>query len=156
MFCVYEMCCDKGDFPASDIECIPFSNSVFEQYKEQYEKAYNEAFFPMRKALNIKPYEWFSNGGAKLIVKPDVYVLIENNNLIGSVGCYRNEVDDLFVNPSYMKNGYGRKLLVWAMNHIKEQGHKKIVLHVAEWNEAAIKMYLNEGFIITGKETIKQ
>ena len=150
------MCCDKGDFPASDIECILFSNSVFEQYKEQYEKAYNEAFFPMRKALNIKPYEWFSNGGAKLIVKPDVYVLIENNNLIGSVGCYRNEVDDLFVCPSYMKKGYGRKLLVWAMNHIKAQGHKKIVLHVTEWNESAIKMYLNEGFIITGKETIKQ
>ena len=156
MFCVYEMCCDKGDFPASDIECIPFAGSIFEEYKEQYKSAYNEAFYPMRKALNIKPYEWFSDGGAKLIVKPDVYVLVEEGNLIGSVGCYGNEVDDLFVSPSYMKKGYGRKILVWAMKRIKEQGHKKIVLHVAEWNEAAIKMYLNEGFIITGKETIKQ
>ena len=80
------MCCDKGDFPASDIECIPFAGSIFEEYKEQYKSAYNEAFYPMRKALNIKPYEWFSDGGAKLITKPDVYVLVEEDNLIGSVG----------------------------------------------------------------------
>lgn len=156
MFYVLEMRYDKDTVPASRIECVPFCGEVFEQNQDIYKYEYNGAFYPMRVALGVKPYEWFSDGGAKLVMKPDVFVLIENNELIGSVGCYGNEVDDLFVCSPYLKKGYGRKLLIWAMNRIRQQGHKEIVLHVAEWNNAAVKLYLDEGFEIVRKDLIEQ
>ena len=58
------------------------------------------------------------------------------------------EIDDLFVASAFRGEGYGMKLLLWGMNHIREQGHEEIVLHVAEWNSAAVKMYLDVGFTI--------
>ena len=155
MFYVYEMRYDKDEVRASRIECVPFTGKVFEQNQDIYKYEYNGAFYPMRVALDVKPYEWFSDSGAKLVMKPDVFVLIENNELVGSVGCYGNEVDDLFVCSPYLKKGYGRKLLVWAMNHIRQQGYHEIVLHVAEWNAAAVKLYTDEGFEIVSKELVE-
>ena len=78
----------------------------------------------------------------------NVYLLVENDELIGSVALKGNEIDDLFVASAFRGEGYGMKLLLWGMNHIREQGHEEIVLHVAEWNSAAVKMYLDVGFTI--------
>ncbi len=39
-------------------------------------------------------------------------------------------------------------MLLWGMNHIKEQGYGEIILHVAEWNQNAVKLYLKNGFSI--------
>ena len=36
---------------------------------------------------------------------------------------------------------------------LKEQGYEEIILHVAEWNQGAVKLYLKNGFTI--KETKK-
>ena len=55
MISVYEMKYKRCDIPSSDIECIPFDES----YIEQYMMHYNDAFYPMRKALDIKPYNWY-------------------------------------------------------------------------------------------------
>ena len=156
MFYVYEMRYDKESVTPARIDCVPFCDKVFEQQKDIYKYSYNEAFYEMRKALDVRPYEWFSEGGAKLVMKPGVFVLIENNELIGSVGCFANEIDDLFVCSPYRKKGYGRELLIWAMNCIRRQGFNEIVLHVAEWNGNAVQMYLDQGFEIAGKELIEQ
>ena len=37
-------------------------------------------------------------------------------------------------------------------NHIKEQGYEEIILHVAEWNQNAVKLYLKNGFRIKKRE----
>ena len=71
-----------------------------------------------------------------------------------TVACYGNEIDDLFVSESNLRHGYGRKLLIWALNQIASRGYKKCVVHVAEWNQGAVRMYLNEGFEIAKKEII--
>ena len=71
-----------------------------------------------------------------------------------TVACYGNEIDDLFVSESNLRHGYGRKLLIWALNQIASRGYKKCVVHVAEWNQGAVRMYLNEGFKIVKKEII--
>ena len=152
MFIVYEMSFDNDVVPSSDIECVSFAGKVYEEYKEQYITAYNAAFHPMREALGIKPYDWFSEGGAKLKENADIYLLITDGELIGTVGCYGNVVDDLFVCDRFRNKGYGRKLLVWAMNRIINNGYKEIMLHVAAWNDNAVKLYLDEGFVITSKE----
>lgn len=41
-----------------------------------------------------------------------------------------------------------------GMNRIREQGYNEIILHVAEWNRNAVKLYLKAGFNITKKETV--
>ena len=80
--------------------------------------------------------------------------LIENNEIIGSVACYGNEIDDLIVNKEYQNKGYGKKLLLWAMNLIRKNNNDPITLHVAKWNKNALKLYTNIGFVITNTETI--
>ena len=155
MFVVYEMCFEKKAVPSPEIDCIPFDDEVFEKYQEQYKEAYNAAFRHMREALGIKPYDWFSEGGALLKENPDVYLFIDEGELVGSVGCYGNEIDDLFVCDKFRNRGYGRKLLIWAMNKMISKGCEKIMLHVAEWNKGAVQMYLNEGFVIVQKEEIQ-
>ena len=41
------------------------------------------------------------------------------------------------------------------MNHIKELGYEEIILHVAEWNQNAVKLYLKTGFTIQKKERVR-
>ena len=154
MFRVFEMKSSTENIPETEIDCIAFTGSVFELYSEHYKTEYNSAYRPMREALEIRPYDWFCEGGASLEENPDIFLLLEDNDLVGSVACYKNELDDLFVRNKYKGKGYGRKLMLWGMKHIAAQGYKDVILHVAEWNKNAVQMYVNEGFIITGQEEI--
>ena len=74
--------------------------------------------------------------------------------LIGSVACYGNEIDDLFVIDGYRHNEYGKQLLIWAMDHIASSGYEELILHVAEWNQSAVQMYINEGFKIVKTDVV--
>ena len=40
------------------------------------------------------------------------------------------------------------------MNHIKGQGYNEVILHVAKWNERAVKLYLKNGFCIQEIEKV--
>lgn len=83
------------------------------------------------------------------------FIYLQNGVIAGAVTCFDNEIDDLIVRKSFQRLGIGQKLLLWGMNHIKEQGYNDIDLHVAEWNQSAIKLYLKTGFNITKKEKIR-
>ena len=37
----------------------------------------------------------------------------------------------------------------------KKQGYEKILLHVAEWNQNAVNLYLKNGFSIKKKEKVR-
>lgn len=147
----YEMCYDKKEYEPVDIECVPFDKAYITDYKTLY----NEAFFPMRKALDIKPYNWYSDDEAIIKKADDIFLLIEKGKFIGSVAVYCNEIDDLFVNIKETKKGYGRKLLLWAVKHIREKNDLPITLHVAEWNKGALKLYEDAGFKIKNKERVR-
>ena len=150
MFVVYEMRRSCEDLPESQIKCIPFD----EKYLRQYKMLYNFAFRPMREALDIKPYDWYDDDRAILSKAYEIYLLTDGDELIGSVSLKENEIDDLFVSDSFRREGYGRKILIWAMNQLALQGADEFILHVAEWNSGAVKLYLDEGFEITKKEQI--
>lgn len=47
-----------------------------------------------------------------------------------------------------------RKVLIWAMNHIQEHCDDSIILHVAAWNEHAVQMYKDSGFVIVKTEQV--
>lgn len=147
---VYEMSFKERLNYKEDIICIPFQK----KYWNGYMKIYNECFYEMRKDLEIEPVDFYSSYSQIKDKINDIFIYIQNGIIAGAVSCYGNEIDDLIVNKIFQGQGLGKKLLLWGMNHIKEQGNEEIVLHVAEWNQNAVKLYLKTGFNIRRKEKI--
>ena len=132
----YEMQFSSKIIQESDIILEVFSDDFY----SEYEKIYNQCFFDMRKSLNVEPYNFYSSIEQLDNKKQNIYILWEGNTLIGSVACYGNEIDDLIVNKAYQNKGIGRKLLLWAIEHIRSNNDEPIVLHVAKWNETSLKL----------------
>lgn len=142
----------KGEIPyCGEVSCTPFR----EKYWAEYMKIYNECFYEMRKALKVEPINFYSDYSQMKDKADNTYLYLKNGTIAGAVSCYGNELDDLIVNKQFQRQGLGQKLLLWGMNRIKEQGYDESVLHVAEWNQAAVKLYLKNGFVIQKVEKIR-
>ena len=118
-------------------------------------KIYNECFYKMRKALEVEPINFYYDYSQIKDKINDIFLFLQNGVIIGAVSCYENELDDLIVEKSLQGQGIGQKLLFWGINHIKEQGYEEIILHVAEWNQNAVKLYLKNGFCIKKRERVR-
>ena len=147
----YELYYDKEIDARCDICCTPFK----EEYFEEYMRIYNECFYDMRKELDITPYNWYSQYSQIEDKASNIFVLLEEHRMIGSIACYGNEIDDLIVERSHQNQGYGKQLLLWAMNHIRQRSDSEITLHVAEWNKGALRLYINAGFLVRKRERVR-
>lgn len=147
----YEMKYMEDSVEKSSISCIPFEP----QYFQEYMKIYNECFYEMRKTLDIKPYNFLSDYKQVKEKVKDIYLFVKTGEIIGSVACYGNEIDDLVVNKEYQHRGYGKHLLLWAMQRIREKNTEPITLHVAEWNKEAIMLYKKIGFEVVNIERVR-
>ena len=147
----YEMKFYKDIVEQSNVFCIPFE----EQYFQTYMSIYNECFYEMRKTLDIEPYNFLRDYGQIVDKIKDIYLLVESGEIIGSVACYGNEIDDLIVNKKFQNKGYGKQLLLWGMQQIRKRNKEPIILHVAEWNKNALMLYKKNGFEITDVERIR-
>ena len=151
-FFVYEMEYTGAVPERSGIEPIPFRD----RHYSQYERIYNECFYEMRKALDIEPYNFYSDIRQLNGKKEGIFLIIDGDAVIGSVGCFGTEIDDLIVAKKYQGRGYGKRLLLWATEHIREYTGEPITLRVAEWNQRAVKLYTQNGFVIKSKDEIKR
>lgn len=147
----YEMIYNKALKYQNDIICVPFQK----EYWNEYQKIYNECFYKMRKALEVEPINFYYEYSQIKDKIKDIFLYLQNGGIIGAVSCYENELDDLIVEKSFQGQGIGQKLLLWGINHIKEQGYEEIILHVAEWNQNAVKLYLKNGFSIVKRESVR-
>lgn len=147
----YEMLYNKALKYQNDIICVPFQK----EYWNEYMKIYNECFYKMRKALEVEPINFYYDYSQIKDKIKDIFLYLQNGAIIGAVSCYENELDDLIVEKSFQGQGLGQKLLFWGINHIKEQGYEEIILHVAEWNQNAVKLYLKNGFSIAKRERVR-
>ena len=147
----HEMKYNKESVEQSAISCIPFETHYFEQYKA----VYNECFYDMRKALEIEPYNFLSDYEQIREKASDIYLLVKNGEIIGSVACYGNEIDDLIINKRFQRKGYGKQLLLWGMQQIRRKNNAPITLHVAEWNQSALTLYKNVGFEVVSSEKVR-
>ena len=145
---VYEMSYDGQETGKPKISCVPFDDS----YTEEYMTVYNDCFYPMRKALDIKPYRWYSESWQLSGKTDNINLLLKNDEIVGSVACYGNEIDDLFVRRRYQNKGYGKQLLQWAIHQIRSQNDDPVVLHAAQWNQKAVSMYQQAGFVVSKEE----
>lgn len=147
----YEMQLNKSITDAPDISCIPFQKQYFEEYK----RIYNECFYEMREALDIEPYNFLHDYEQIVDKVGDIYLLVDEEEIVSSVACYGNEIDDLIVNRKFQRQGYGKQLLLWAIRHIRERNDEPITLHVADWNQGAIMLYEKCGFEIVKAEKVR-
>lgn len=120
----------------------------------EYKKIYEECFRDMRTALQRFPVDCCDSEEELEHKKDKIYILEIDGKLIGSVAIYGNEIDDLIVKKSSQRMGYGKRLLQFAIFYLQSNNISPIILHVADWNQGAIKMYLETGFSIVKTEVI--
>ena len=87
------------------------------------------------------------------INEKEVYKLIDNKSLIGYYSYFKlNEIDikmeNLFIEPKYIGQGYGKFLMSDFLQRIKEAGFKKVTLDA---DPNAEKFYSYIGFHIVGQ-----
>lgn len=128
---------------------VPFEK----KYWNDYMRIYNECFYEMRKELEVAPVNFYSEYSQ--MKEKGTFLCLEKGILAGAVSCRGNEIDDLFVNKEFQRQGLGRKLLLWGMHYIGGQGYEEIILHAAQWNQAAVRLYLETGFEIVKKEKVR-
>ncbi|MCR2046283.1 GNAT family N-acetyltransferase [Acetatifactor muris] len=140
-----------GEQISSDLHVSNYSPNDYEEYKRVYE----ECFFDMRTALGLTPVNCCDNEYELLQKASQIFLLRREGALIGSVAIYENEIDDLIVAKEFQGQGYGRELLLFAVSKMQKDGVKSISLHVADWNQNAVQIYLNNGFVIVKTEIVK-
>lgn len=136
---VYEMRYSTPIDVKVDISLVKYSS----EYKDKYRRLYNDCYHEMREALGIQPFDYIQDDSFFESGMETVYLLIKNGELIGSVNLKGTEIDDLLVNKRYQGQGYGKKLLHWAISNISTS---QPVLHVSGWNKRALNLYRETGF----------
>ncbi|MCL2320941.1 MAG: GNAT family N-acetyltransferase [Oscillospiraceae bacterium] len=150
-FEIYEMEY-KGGTVKSDLSLMTFD----EKYYEQYKNLIDDCFYEMRKALNIQPYEKYCDNFEELMKqKENVFLLLDGDKIISTVTCFKNEIGNLAVNLKYQRQGYGRKLMEFAISYLQKRGDSPIKLTVTKWNKNAIVLYKSLGFEITKEITLE-
>lgn len=142
----------KGGAVQSNLLLTPFD----EKYYMQYKNLIDNCFCEMRKELNIQPYDKHSYSleePAKL--KENTFLLLEGDEIICAVTCSANDIENVAVNVNYQRQGYGRKLLNFALNYMQTRGAAPIKLSVTKWNKNAVALYESLGFEITKESTIE-
>lgn len=117
-----------------------------DKYYDSYKIVYEECFYEMRKALELLPYNCCNPKNKLNEKKSDIFLLVADNEIIGSVAINGNEIDDLIVNKKYQGQGYGKKLLFFAISYMQKNKIEPIELCVLKWNEKAVHLYEKYGF----------
>lgn len=142
----------RGETLCSKLKTRNYSADDFAEYKQIYE----ECFFDMRTALERFPVNCCRSAGELLQKSSMIFILEVENQIAGSIAIYGNEIDDLIVSKKFRRQGYGKALLQFAVALMQKNNVSPIILHAADWNQNAIKMYLNNGFKIVKTETVRQ
>ena len=140
----------RGGDVFSDLVLINYEDRFYEKYSELC----NKSFYEMRVCLNRKPYNCAPKREKVLNDKDNIFLLVNEQDIIGSVSIYDNEIDDLMVNEKYKRMGYGEKLLDFGIFMLQKRKIKNIILWVAKWNQKALNLYLKEGFVIVETKVI--
>ncbi|MCL2854582.1 MAG: GNAT family N-acetyltransferase [Defluviitaleaceae bacterium] len=140
----------KGGAAVSDLSPV----LLRDEYYVQYQQIVDEAFYEMRKALNIRPFDAHRYTLMNLEdLKQNTYIVLDGDNIIcgATIKVTENgvgEIDSLVVNPKYQRQGFGRKIAFFAVSHLQSCGVCPITLSVTSWNRAAVRLYQSMGFEI--------
>ena len=105
------------------------------------------------KAHNFISKEYWENNYdyvRNILPKAEIYVYVDNNEIIGFIGMNEIYIEGIFVNTNSQHRGIGTALL----NKVKENG-KNLTLSVYQKNTNAINFYKKNDFKITSKSINK-
>jgi len=140
-----------GNDIVSNIDLVCYEDKYYDSYKIVYE----QCFYEMRKALEFVPYNCCDSKQELEEKKSDIFLYVTDNEIIGSVAIYGNEIDDLIVNKKYQGQGYGEKLLSFAISYMQKNKIEPITLCVLKWNEKAVNLYEKHGFKCVKVEKVR-
>ena len=121
----------------------------------RYRHIYDACFRPMRAALGRLPLDCCAGREELLRKREQIFMLEDGEELLGSVAIVENEIDDLIVAEEFRGKGYGTVLLRFAVSRMQRMGISPILLHVADWNQGALRLYLENGFQIVKTEKVE-
>jgi Acetyltransferases len=140
----------EGPHITSDLTITTFEA----KYYETYRAIYYDCFYEMRKELGLQPFYACNSIEQVLGKKDSIFLLLNENEIVGSIAVYGNEIDDLIVAQKFQNQGNGKRLLEFAISFMQKQNIVPIILHVAKWNQNAISLYKNTGFVISEIKTV--
>ena len=141
----------QGGPLSSELSLRCYEDSDYPRYRRVYESCFHE----MRAALGRFPVDCCADRGELLRKRNQIFILEDEGELAGSVAIFGNEVDDLIVAEQFQKKGYGTALLCFAVSRLQRACVSPIVLHVADWNQNALRLYLQNGFQIVHTEEVE-
>ncbi|WP_156308440.1 GNAT family N-acetyltransferase [Sphingobacterium endophyticum] len=127
----------------SDFEIIEYSDSYKDQVLNVWEKSVlaTHGFLKQDDFIEIKV----------LVHSIDfndfqVFCLLNENRVLGFIGVAEKKVEMLFIDPAYIGQGFGKKLLNFAIHELNAN-----LVDVNEQNTNALKFYQKFGFEIFEK-----
>lgn len=83
------------------------------------------------------------------------FVVEKDGQVLAYMGYYRildeAHITNIAVKPDEKRKGYGKALLSFVLNEMKENGVQRVTLEVNEKNIAAIRLYESFGFLTAGR-----
>jgi putative acetyltransferase len=76
--------------------------------------------------------------------------LVDQGDVLGFVSLNARKVEALFVDPVFMGQGAGSRLL----QHARQLKGSPLTLDVNEQNPGALAFYLKQGFTVTGRSPV--
>jgi len=134
-----------GDnFPDVNLKMKIYEDTYFEQYV----KVVQESYFELHKANDLKPYIVTKDIVLKYKLNniKNVFIAIENDQIVASVTIGKGTIDNLMVSPDFQGKGYGKQALQFGVNELLNQGYDDIHICYMEGNTSAENLYTSIGF----------
>lgn len=133
--------------PEVDLSFINYEDKYF----EKYEILEGEAFYNLRKANDIRPYNCsdFSDKMRQCLNKNKDYIYInldDKDQIISTIMIKNGILDNIMVGKKYEGQGYGGKTTQFGINKAILNGFTNIELSAVDWNKRAIHIYEGLGF----------
>ncbi|MCA0987157.1 GNAT family N-acetyltransferase [Guptibacillus algicola] len=131
-------------FPEGDHEFERYDDAYFDQFV----KMVQDAFYEVNKSNDIKPYLATEESVRKYQLgnKENVFLLVENGEILASVTIGDGSIVNLMVSPRHQGKGLGKKALQFGMNQLLDRGYEKVSICYMEGNRYAEKLYDSLGF----------
>lgn len=148
MYSAFQMRLDQIQSHTKPSELRPYREEDFEAFIRVL-----GAFEPMRKELQLEPYNWYKENQDEAKIKFGRHAK-ENNIFSYSINGYivgvgildKNEIDTIAVDINYQKQGIGRQLLDTMIQIVRLRGYQSTFLSVMAINQKAINLYESLGF----------
>jgi GNAT superfamily N-acetyltransferase len=126
-----------------------------DKYYDIYQKVGNDSFADLLHKMHSNIRQFFP---LDEILKREVYLWFENDELVGSIGIYCNieencyEIERVMVAPQSQGKGLGKSLLNFIVAKLQQTNRTPIILTVAACNQKAVNMYEKFGFVPVSEE----